>query len=202
MALTIPIAHDFICPWCWVGMIQAKRLKDEFDVTLEWRGFELFPDELEWPDSASADPPPANKPLTPTRFEFLLLNENLEMPKSERPKKMRTHNAHEAVEYAKTQGRADLMIQALYNAYWKEGKDINDPTVIAHLSRGILEDHESLATAIQERRYRDAIVGFDNDAYKAGVYNVPTFFIGGERYAEQPYSVLKKAVMKLQAAPE
>jgi hypothetical protein len=37
-------------------------------------------------------------------------------------------------------------------------------------------------------------VGFDDPAYASGVYNVPTFFIGEERYAEQPLTVLKKAV--------
>ena len=28
--LKVTIAHDYLCPWCWVGFFQAKRLKEEF----------------------------------------------------------------------------------------------------------------------------------------------------------------------------
>jgi riboflavin biosynthesis pyrimidine reductase/predicted DsbA family dithiol-disulfide isomerase len=194
MSLTVPIAHDFICPWCWVGMLQAIRLRSEFDVTLEWRGYELFPDELEWPVHAPGTPPPANRPPTPSRFDFILAADGMELPKSERPKGMRTHNAHEAVEFAKTLGKADEMVEALYQAYWREGANINDPDVLIKLAAPIVGSTELLAAAIQTRKYKENIVGFDDDAYRQGVYNVPTFFIGDARLAEQPYSVLKKAV--------
>ena len=37
MSLIIPVAHDFICPWCWVGLLQVNRLKEEFPVDFEVR---------------------------------------------------------------------------------------------------------------------------------------------------------------------
>ncbi len=197
MALTIPVAHDFICPWCWVGMLQAKQLKEDFGVEIEWLGYELFPDELEWPDHAPAPEPPANKPATLTRFEFLLVADDLEMPKSVRPHKMRTHNAHEALEYAKTEGKGDEFNELLYRAYWEKGRDINRPDILLELAQGVLNDPEEMAKAIAEKRFADKIVGFDDDAYASGVYNVPTFYIGEARYAEQPYVVLKKAIQGL-----
>ena len=39
----------------------------------------------------------------------------------------------------------------------------------------------------------------DAPAYASGVYNVPTFFIGKERYAEQTYSVIRDAVERASA---
>jgi len=54
-----------------------------------------------------------------------------------------------------------------------------------------------LVKAIAERSYQHNIIGFDDPAHATGVYNVPTFFIGGDRYAEQPYSVIRKAVHAL-----
>lgn len=194
MKLTIPIAHDFICPWCWVGLFQARRLQEEFGVELDWQGYELFPDELEWGYGTPAPPPPPNKPPTPSRFEFLLAAENMELPRSVRPHHMRTHNAHEAVEYAKTEGAADRLVEVLYRAYWEEGQEINDPKVLKKLSKSVIQDRDAMMAAIEKRRFKDRIVGFDDAAYAAGVYNVPTFFIGTERYAEQPYRVLKAAV--------
>jgi predicted DsbA family dithiol-disulfide isomerase len=192
--MTIPIAHDFICPWCWVGLLQAKRLKEEFGAEIEWRGYELFPEALAWPTPAPAAETPANKPATPSRFDFLLHADGLEMPTSVRPQRMRTHNAHEALEYAKTEGKADEFAEALYRAYWEDGREINRPDVLHELARNILSDPDEMLRAVNEKRYAANIVGFDDDAYASGVYNVPTFYIDGERYAEQPYTVLKKAV--------
>jgi predicted DsbA family dithiol-disulfide isomerase len=195
--MTIPIAHDFICPWCWVGLLQAKRLKEEFGAEIEWRGYELYPDALEWSTSAPTPAPPANKPPVPSRFDFLLHADGLELPKSVRPHRMRTHNAHEAAEYAKTEGKADTFIETLYRAYWEDGREINRPDVLHELARNVLSDPDEMLRAVNEKRFAANIVGFDDDAYASGVYNVPTFFIGSERYAEQPYVVLKKAVEKL-----
>jgi len=194
MSLKIPVAHDFICPWCWVGIVQAKQLTTEFGVEFDWLGYELFPLELEWPDWPSSPPPPENKALTPTRFEFILLADDMEMPTAERPRKMRTYNSHEAVEFAKTEGSANQLVEALYDAYWLRGENINEIDVLKTIAKGIVWNLDDMAKAIEEKRFKDKIIGFDDPAYESGVYNVPTFFIGGKKYAEQPLSVLRKAV--------
>jgi len=196
MALTIPVAHDFICPWCWIGLFQAKRLQDEFGARIEWRGYELYPEDLHWPDYPAPKEQPANKPATPSRLDFLLAAEGIEIPKIERPKKMRTYNAHQAVEYAKTEGVADQFIEILYRALWERGEEINNPAVLKKLAAGVIHDIDAMYDAIKTKRFKHKIVGFDDDAYANGVYNVPTFFIGGDRYAEQPYAVLREATRK------
>lgn len=117
-------------------------------------------------------------------------------PPGLRPSKMRTHNAHEAVEHAKTLGVAVRLVARLYEAYWQEGRVIDDPAVIAELAAGIVDDIPELLTAVAQKRYAENIVPFDDPAHAKGVYYVPTFWIGGERYAEQPYSVLSAAVSR------
>ena len=77
MPLTIPVAHDFICPWCWVGLHQARRLQEELGVDIEWRGYELYPEDLEWPDYPSPTQPPINKPSVPSRLDLLLAAEGM-----------------------------------------------------------------------------------------------------------------------------
>src|SRR5471030_116773 len=58
MGITLPVANDFICPWCWVGLLQARQLQREFGVKFDWLGFELFPAEPEWPEYTPGPPPP------------------------------------------------------------------------------------------------------------------------------------------------
>ncbi|CAN5355783.1 hypothetical protein BH11ARM2_BH11ARM2_12790 [soil metagenome] len=198
MGLTVPLAHDFICPWCWVVLFQAKRLEREFGVRIDWRGYELFPEDLYWPDYPKEALQPANKPKTPSRFDLFAASEGVEMPSVERPNKMRTYNAHQAVEYAKTEGVADELIERIYRALWEEGREINRIDVLKDLARGLVHDLAAYEKAIVSRQFHDKVVLFDDDANAAGVYNVPTFFIGGERLAEQPYVVLAKAVKRAQ----
>lgn len=193
MPLTVPVAHDFICPWCWVGFLQARRLQHEFGIRIDWRGYELYPDALEWPEPTPPKPP-NNRPRTPGRFALMLAAENLEMPKVSRPEHMRTHNAHEAVEFAREEGVEDRLVEVLYRAYWEQGLPINEPAVLVKLACGIVHDIAGMEDAIRERRFKDRIIGFDDDAYARGVFNVPTFFIGPDRLAEQPYGALRASV--------
>lgn len=195
--MVIPIAHDFNCPWCWIGYVQAFRLKEEFGVELEWRGFELYPDELEWPEPVPPLPTlQPDRPPTPTRLELAYAAQGMDKPTVERPKRMRTHNAHEAVELAKERGVADELMHRLYPAYWERGLNINEREVLLAETAGLLDGSE-LTEVLASRRYADRIVGFNKPAYAVGVYNVPTFFIGGERYAEESYRTLERALRSL-----
>ena len=43
--LSVTIAHDYLCPWCWVGYFHALRLKEEFPkIEQIWVGYELLPE--------------------------------------------------------------------------------------------------------------------------------------------------------------
>ncbi|MFN3682861.1 MAG: DsbA family protein [Fimbriimonadaceae bacterium] len=196
MAITIPVAHDYICPWCYIGLFQARRLQREFGVEIEWLGYELMPENLPWPEPGPAKETDPRRPPTPSRLDLALAAMDLELPKVERPKRMRSHNALEATEHAKELGVGDEFVERLYRAYWEEGLEIDNPEVLARLAEPML-DPNAMLEAVRERRYAHRIVPFDDEAYSKGVFNVPTFFIGGERYAEQPYRVLARAVQEL-----
>jgi riboflavin biosynthesis pyrimidine reductase/predicted DsbA family dithiol-disulfide isomerase len=189
MALTIPVAHDFNCPWCWVGFLQARRLQREFGVSIDWRGFEIHPEWDPWPDK-----PSKRQPGVPTRFDLHLWAEQVKIPEVERERKMRTDKAHQAVEFAKTEAVEDALVEAIYRAYWEQGRDINDVASLRDIATGIVSDLDGMEQAIVSKAFADNIGQFDEPAYDQGVTHVPCFFIGGERYAEQQYHVLRRAV--------
>jgi riboflavin biosynthesis pyrimidine reductase/predicted DsbA family dithiol-disulfide isomerase len=195
MPLTIPIAHDFLCPWCWGALFQVKTLKARYDVEFSWLSYELMPEELEWGTPGPVPEVNPDKPVTPSRFELFRIADGFEVPAVERPKRMRSHNAHELVEYAKEVGAdVDGVVEALYRALWEEGRRINDLQVLQDIAQTFDLNGSEVENVVLEQRFRDRIVGFDDPAYKSGVYNVATFFIDGRRYAEQPLVVLESAV--------
>ena len=48
----VVVYHDYLCPWCWVGFFQAKKLTEETGVTFDWVGASLYPPELDGPASS------------------------------------------------------------------------------------------------------------------------------------------------------
>lgn len=202
MSLRIPIASDFTCPWCWVGWLQSERLREEFDVEFEWLGYEMYPEDTPWPDSAPRAQPP-DRPPTLSRFDFLKLMDAVELPAIDRPKRMRTYRAHQAVAFAReTGGAVNSLIEALFRAYWEQGRNLDDVTILAEVAAPWVGDVAAMVEAIERGCYRDETVKFDAGAYGSGVWNVPTFWIGDRRYAEQPYQVLRAAVAAQLGEPE
>lgn len=194
MPLVVPIAHDFVCSWCWIGWFQAERLRLEFGVEFDWLGYELFPEEIPWPEPPELSTVISNRPATPSRLDLAYAAQGIPKPTSQRPKRMRDHAALESVELAKDLGFAHDWVGRLYQAYWESGAEIGSPAVLLDLARDWFPDLDRLASVIRERAYADRITSFNSDAFASGVSNVPTFFIGGNRYAEQPYGVLRDAL--------
>jgi len=192
--MIVPIAHDFACPWCWIGLFQAKDLKRQFDVQFEWRAYEIFPEEMAFGEyKPSSDPP--NKPKTPSRFQLAIAAQRMTSPTNRGPANIRSHKAHEAVEFINVKTRqTDEFVEAIYRAYYEQAADIDNVDVLVDIARPFTKEVDALTEAIKSKRFKSEIIAFDEPAYATGIYNVPTFRIGGELYAEQPYTVLEKAM--------
>ncbi|MEQ1822273.1 MAG: DsbA family protein [Fimbriimonadaceae bacterium] len=194
--MIIPVAHDFNCPWCWVALFQTKQLKAEFGVEFEWRAYELMPEALPWDESAPRPEAKTDRPKTPTRMDLAYAAQGIPKPTAERAKRMRTHNCHEAVEFAKLEGVHEPLIEAIYRGYWEQSLNVNEIDTLIELAKACVSDLAGLRLAIETKQFNDKIVPYDDEAYASGVYNVPTYWIGGERYAEQPISVLREAIAR------
>jgi len=187
----LTVAHDFICPWCWVAWEQAKKLAIEFPtLELDWVGFELLPEGLAYTPSVP-DPNALKKPRIPGRFELLLLAEGLTLP--ERTHSFsRSRKALEGVEYAKTEGKANASLGGVYHAHREEDRDIADIEVLKEVAEKAGLDVAAFTRALEERTYRDTVVEYDDPAHAAGIWNVPTWEFPEEWVAEQPYSLVRE----------
>ncbi len=191
--MVVAIAHDFTCPWCWIAWHQSQRLKQDLGIGIEWLSYELWPEDLPRPASKPADPPNPDRPVVPSRLELAYYASSVSKPRHYAQDRL-IHNALQASEHAKAHGVGEELVARIYSAVWTEGLLVNDVGVLKNLATGIVPDPGAMVDDILARRYADKIVPFDEPAYALGVYNVPTFFIGGRRYAEQPYAVLERAI--------
>jgi predicted DsbA family dithiol-disulfide isomerase len=195
MSLTIPLAHDFSCPWCWIATFQVERLKKEFDVEIEWLSYELWPAELERPPAQARAANPL-QPSVPSRLDLMLALERVEIPQIERPRRMSTHNAHLAAQYALSEGMGEPYIWELYRAHWERGESLEESELLANLGAPLGLNSAQMLASIAEERFADQIVHFDAPAYRTGIFHVPTFIVAGRKLAEQPFHVIEQAVVE------
>lgn len=193
MPLQIQVAHDPTCPWCWIGLHQAKTLQQEFDIEFYFYGAELWPENLALPEPSPVVSVESSRPETPTRLQLAYAAAGMEPPTAPREKQMRCHNVLEVCELAYQAGAQMPVLEAIYRAHWEESKRSDDPDQLVEIVRPWLKPDEVRRT-IEDRPFFDRILAFDDEAYAKGIYNVPTFHINGILYAEQPLTVLRRAI--------
>jgi predicted DsbA family dithiol-disulfide isomerase len=140
--LAIEVISDVVCPWCWVAKRRLDRaiaaLAPDITASVTLRPFELNPEMPKagvdrrayrsakfgsWQRSQVLDAQVA----AAGRSEGLLFNHD----KMEHTPN--TIDAHRLIWLAGQQGKQDVVVEGLFAAYFNEGRDIGDPTVLADI---------------------------------------------------------------------
>jgi predicted DsbA family dithiol-disulfide isomerase len=179
MALKIVMFSDFICPFCYVGFETIRKLKPEFDLQLEWRGFQIHPD---WPaEGISADKSglpgdPASRHALWQRISAMAEAVGFSM----KPPAVLTNSraALAATEFARESGRDEALEERIYRAYFNEGENIGDAGVVVRLAGEAGLEASAVADAIKSPKYEMRLKNNSLAANQRGVSGVPTFFIG------------------------
>jgi 2-hydroxychromene-2-carboxylate isomerase len=69
-------------------------------------------------------------------------------------------------------------VDAMFRAIWVEGRDMNDPTVVAGVLQSAGFDAGAIFALTQEPAVKDALKACTQEAVERGVFGAPTFFIG------------------------
>jgi predicted DsbA family dithiol-disulfide isomerase len=123
------------------------------------------------------------------------------------PYERRTHTynsrlAQELAKWADSQPGFGAIHQALYRAYFVEGRNIGDVDVLVDIARSVGLPEDQARTVLVERTFRDLV---DQDWQKArryGITGVPSFVAGGTKVVgAQPYDVLAEQLRAAGAQP-
>ena len=121
------------------------------------------------------------------------------------PYRPRTHTynsrlAQEVAKWAETKPGGEAVHDALFKAYFVDGRNIGDSAVLLDVARSVGLPADEAADALRERRYRTAV---DADWVKSreyGVTGVPTFVFDGRGVVgAQPYEALVQLVSQRNA---
>ena len=182
--IRLDIFSDPVCPWCYLGKANLDRALEAHPThpfAVEWHPFQLNPDMgTGGVDKRTylAERFGAGKlDAVHDRLKAMAKQAGLELDPDVPQRIPNTLDAHRMVHWAGLEGRQTPMVSALFRAYWREGRDIGDPAVLATLAGEVGMDAALAARLLASDADADDIRARDQDARKKGVTAVPTFLI-------------------------
>lgn len=183
----ITVISDTICPWCFVGkrrldtalsVLQREGL--EFEV--EWRPFQLNPD---MPDEGSdrriyraAKFGTAKSDLLDAQMVEIGARSGIAFRYDLIERTPNTLASHVMIADARRAGGLMLQnatVEALFTAYFVEGRDVGHPQVLCDIALQVGFDFGSSVSAeLWELAQQE-----DNEARQSGISGVPTFLLDG-----------------------
>lgn len=189
--MRVEIWSDVACPWCYVGTRRFERAVERtgIDVDVVYRAFELDPTVPTGVESPPLVDYLARKFGDPSRVQAAharLTSAGAELGIDFRWAGMRranTFDAHRLLTWAlDTDGahRQSALKQALLRAYFTDGLDVADHTVLADLAGAVGLEGAAASEVLASDRYAAEVRAEREEAHRNGIAAVPTFVIEGE----------------------
>lgn len=161
--------HDYTSPASAIAVLRLQRLADR-GAKVSFSGFEVLPLDTVLP--VTLDVLAELQRLAPLASELGL---RLERPASRPP----TVAAHIVGELAEAVGLGAAWRDACYRAYWEEGAQLGDETVLVELAARCGLDAERAAAALADPATRGRSRRRSSSARSRGVGGVPVLEVDG-----------------------
>lgn len=190
--MTIEIWSDVVCPFCYIGKRKLETALNQFEhkdkVKIVWKSYLLDPDTEENINKDAytylAERKGQTREWSVQAHQYVTqmakevgLNYDFDKVKMTSSKK-----AHRLIQLAKKYDKGNAIEEALFNAYFIEGKLISDiPTLIA-LGEGVGLDKKIIEQTLNSEDFTTEMNNDIKAAETIGVSGVP-FFVFDRKYA-------------------
>ncbi|MBL3703296.1 thioredoxin domain-containing protein [Sulfitobacter sp. BDSS02] len=186
--VALDILSDPICPWCYIGKAHletALAATPDHPFVIQWHPFQLNPempaegmDRRAYLEAKFGGKEGAIKAYAPVveHAEKAGLNINFEGI----ARTPNTLDAHRLIHWAGIERKQNEAVNALFNAYFVEGRDIGDAEVLSDIADMIGMDASVVSKLLASHADRDDISRRDSEARSMGVTSVPTFIVAGK----------------------
>lgn len=190
--MKVEIWSDVMCPFCYIGKHQFEKALSDFEgqknVEIIWRSFELNPN-IQYQEGYSltdylSDIKGMDKEDVNRNFDRLT-KQGLEIGinfKFDIAKVMNSRKAHKIIQAAKKQGLQNEIEEALFYAYFTEGKNLEDSEILAEIAKNTGINFTDISELLDSIELENAV---NSDVYMAqqvGARGVP-FFVFDDAYA-------------------
>ena len=183
--MRIDVVSDMVCPWCYLGKRRlelALSRRPDIEAQVHWLPFELNP---AMPEGGL----PREEYLAPKiggleamhaaqhRLTALGAAEGVEYRFERVSRSPNTRAAHALARIAAEAGRADAVLEALFRAYFTQGRDIGDAATLADIAGEAGLDAAAVRERLAARSDWPAIGQAEDEIRAAGISAVPLFIL-------------------------
>ncbi len=120
------------------------------------------------------------------------------LPYGDRRMTYNSRLAQELGKWADAQPGGEAIHDALFRAYFVDGRNIGDPQVLLEVAKGVGLDEAKAREVLEKRTFKAAVDSDWEKSRQYGVTGVPTFVAGGRGVVgAQPYETLVQLVQSI-----
>lgn len=186
-AMYLDVFSDTICPWCYVGkrrLERALQARPQPELKIRWRAFQLNPgmppegmDRKAYVEAKFGGPERARAIYDTVRAAGS--GENIPFAFASIKRTPNTLQSHRLIRFAAARGRQDETLEALFQAYFIDGRDIGDRDVLAAIAGEAGLDSADAADYLAGEADSEVVLGEDATARRSGITGVPCFIFNG-----------------------
>ncbi|WP_281994553.1 DsbA family oxidoreductase [Ruegeria faecimaris] len=211
----LDIMSDPICPWCYIGkthLDKALAATPDHPFIIEWHPFQLNPDmpvegmdRREYLERKFGGKDGAIRAYAPVveHAENAGLGIDFEGMK----RTPNTLDAHRLIHWAGIENKQNAIVDALFQAYFVQGRDIGDHEVLADIADSQGMDAAVVMKLLKSDADRSDIGNRDAHSRQMGVTSVPTFIVAnqhavpGAQPPEMWERVIGEIMSQIEASP-
>jgi len=177
--LNITVYSDYICPFCYLGHHRLLRLRDSYELKINWCFLEIHP------ETSAAGEPIDSLQYPSEQWQKMLANltriaDEENIPLARLSFITNSKDALLLAEATKQCGRETFyrLHEKLFNAYFVEGKNIGDRTILKDIALSCGIDQQLIESAWSDAHYQQRLVANFQSARRHDVQSVPSFVFG------------------------
>jgi len=175
--------------------VRIERLRREHGVKIRWIHFPLHPDTPQAGRSLEALFAGRGYDIPKMQAQMRARMQAEGLPYGDRSMTYNSRLAQELGAWADTQPGGEAIHDALFRAYFVDGKNIGDAAVLVEIAASIGLDAGAAREVLESRSFKEAVDADWEKSHEYGVTGVPTFVAGGRGVVgAQPYEALVQLV--------
>ena len=173
--------------------MRIDQLYKNYDIEVHWTAFPLHPEIPE--DGLTLEELFAGRPVDIEKIVARLkqVADELGLPLGEQKKTYNSRLAQELAKWAELKGQSDAFHEAVFRAYFVNGKNIGKADELVPLTKSIGLPEKEARSVLELRTFKEAVDSDWSRSRSLRITGVPTFMIGQQAIVgAQPYEVLEQ----------
>lgn len=186
--MQIDVISDTVCPWCFIGkrrLDAAVAERPDLGIEINWRPYQLDPNvpkagvgRKDYFRAKFGDGERVKGMSDTLRQYGEELGIAFAFDKAE--KRPNTIDSHRLIRWASSVGVQDAVVEALFKAYFEQGRDIGDSVVLVDIAASCGMDGELVEELLASDADTELVTREAGLAGQMGVQGVPAFVLEGK----------------------